>query len=96
MEYYKDNKIVIRDLKADDAEVIAAGERAQGWNASADKYGIRLKDAAEGRAVAMAAEYEGRVVGYINVYMERLGGAFLEEGVPEIVDFGVLIKYRRH
>ena len=96
MEYYKDDKIVIRDLKADDAEVIAAGERAQGWNASADKYGIRLKDAAEGRAVAMAAEYEGRGVGYINVYMERLGGAFLEEGVPEIVDFGVLIKYRRH
>ena len=96
MEYYKDGKITIRDLEEADAELIADGERKQGWDASADKYHTRLKDAAQGRAVALAAEYEGCVAGYINVYLECTGGAYQGKGLPEIVDFGVLQKYRRH
>ena len=96
MEYYKDDKITIRDLEEADAEVIAAEERKQGWDAAADKYNTRLKHVSEGRAVALAAEYEGCVAGYINVYFECNGGAYLGKGLPEIVDFGVLQKYRRH
>ncbi len=95
MVYYRDDKITIRDLEGPDAEVFASEERAQGWDASADKYYTRLKDAAEGRSVAMAAEYEGRAAGYINVYLDCIDGPFVGKGLPEIVDFGVLEKYRR-
>ncbi len=56
---------------------------------------MRLKDQAEGRAVALVAEYKGNVAGYINVYPSSTWGAFAGQGYPEIVDFGVLEKYRK-
>ena len=96
MDYYQDDQIRIRDLEEADAEKIAAAERAQGWEASADKYHIRLKDAKADRAVALAAEYEGETAGYINIYYNCTGGPFAGSGLPEIVDFGVLQKYRQH
>ena len=92
--YYQDNEITIRDLRESDAQIITDGEIAQGWDADKDKYLMRLKDQAEGRAVALAAEYRGAVCGYINVYPEPKYGAFAGKGYPEIVDFGVLEKYR--
>lgn len=96
MIYYDDGTIRIRTLAQDDAEAIAAEERAQGWiNAAADKYYMRLTDMREGRAVALAAEYRGEIAGYINVYPDSPWGAFGGKGLPEIVDFGVLEKFRR-
>jgi len=92
--YYQDNEITIRDLRESDAQIITDGEIAQGWDADKDKYLMRLKDQAEGRAVSLAAEYRGAVCGYINVYPEPKYGAFAGKGYPEIVDFGVLEKYR--
>lgn len=96
MDYYKDEKMRIRDLEEPDAQAIAAAERAQGWDASEDKYYLRMKDAKAGRAFALVCEYGGRAAGYINVYLQCAGGPFLGMGLPEIVDFGVLEKYRRH
>lgn len=43
----------------------------------------------------MVAEYEGNTAGYINVYPNALWGPFGGSGWCEIVDFGVLEKYRR-
>ncbi|MBQ9885263.1 MAG: GNAT family N-acetyltransferase [Lachnospiraceae bacterium] len=96
MIYYKDDEITIRDLREDDAQVITDEEIAQGWDATAEKYYLRLKDATEGKAVALVAEYFGNVAGYINVYPDCEWGAFGGKGLPEIIDFGVLEKYRRH
>ncbi len=56
---------------------------------------MRLKDQSEGKAIALAAEYKGNVAGYINIYPNSEWGAFAGRGYPEIVDFGVLEKYRR-
>lgn len=56
---------------------------------------MRLKDRAEGRSVALAAEFHGAVAGYINIYTDSKWGAFAGLGYPEIVDFGVLVKYQR-
>ncbi len=94
MLYYSDNEIVIRSMIPEDAQVITEEEIGQGWNASVEKYEMRLKDSAEGRAVSLVAEYKGKVAGYINVYIEAPAGAFAHTGYPEIVDFGVLEKYR--
>ncbi|MDE7209837.1 MAG: GNAT family N-acetyltransferase [Lachnospiraceae bacterium] len=94
--YYKDDEVVIRNLQESDAQIITDGEIEQGWDAHIDKYLTRLKDQAENRAIALAAEYRGNVAGYINVYPDSKWGAFANQGYPEIVDFGVLEKYRRH
>lgn len=95
MIYDNGQGIMIRNLEERDVEPIVQGEREQGWQATADKYETRLRDQREGRAVALAAEYEGNVAGYINVYPDSQWGAFGGRGYAEIVDFGVLEKYRR-
>ncbi len=95
MIYYQDDKILIRNMLPQDAPVFTEEERAQGWNADIGKYELRLRDQAEGRAVALTAEYEGSLAGYINVYPDSPWGSFGGKGLPEIVDFGVLEKYRR-
>ncbi len=96
MVYYQDDDVLIRDLRESDARVITDEEIAQGWEASIDKYLLRLRDQAEGRSVSLAAEYQGNIAGYINIYPDSKWGAFANQGLPEIVDFGVLEKYRRH
>ena len=95
MIYYSDQEITIRSLQPKDADAIAAEEVAQGWiNASPQKYYQRLQDQENGKAIALAADYRGQVAGYINVYFRPEQGAFANQGIPEIVDFGVLEKYR--
>lgn len=96
MIYYSDKELTIRSLTQEDATVIAAEEIAQGWiHASPEKYLQHLKDQQDGKAIALAAEYNGQAAGYINVYFRPEQGAFAGQNIPEIVDFGVLEKYRR-
>lgn len=97
MIYYQDSEVLIRDLQEIDAQTITDGEIAQGWDGEGrlEKYLMRLKDRAEGRCVALAAESQGGVAGYINIYTDSKWGAFAGHGYPEIVDFGVLVKYQR-
>ncbi len=96
MIYYQDGNILIRDLQETDIEPIVRGEREQGWDATADKYEMRIKDRDAGKAIAFVAEYNGHIAGYIHVYPDSGSGAFAQQGYPEIVDFGVLEKYRRN
>ena len=58
MIYNQNNEILIRNLQQSDAQIITDGEIAQGWDGEGrlDKYLMRLKDHAEGRAVALVAE----------------------------------------
>ena len=87
--------LVIRELRPEDIPPIAAGERAQGWlRAAEDKYVQRLKDKAEGKAIAvLCAELDGEPVGYVSLYAPKGNGVF--PSLPEIVDLGVLKKARR-
>ena len=97
MIYYENGPLMIRDLEEGDIPQIVQGEIEQGWvNASAEKYEMRLRHRTELKAVVLAAVYDGAAVGYINVYPDSPWGAFGGKGLPEIVDFGVLEKYRRH
>ena len=95
MIYYQDADILIRNMVPEDAQVIADEEIRQGWHATAEKYEMRLRDQAAGKCVSLVAEYKGNTAGYLNVYRDAYG-PFREKGYPEIVDFGVLEKYRRH
>jgi ribosomal protein S18 acetylase RimI-like enzyme len=60
------------------------------------KYLTRLNDHSTGKCLSLVAEYKGNVAGYINVYLKPKYGPFANSGYCEIVDFGVLVKYRNH
>ena len=96
MVYYTDNKILIRDMRQSDAQIITDEETAQGWSADVGKYESRLQHQSEGKAISLVAEYHGNDAGYINIYPDSEWGAFAGRGYPELVDFGVLEKYRRN
>ena len=88
------NDIVIRYMNESDPQIITNEEIKQGWNQSVKKYLKRLNDMSDGKCVSLVAEYKGEVAGYINLYVRRSEGPF--ENLPEIVDFGVLEKFRNH
>lgn len=95
MIYYEDSEIRIRNMEPKDAQILTDEEIAQGWHQTIDKYKMRLRHQAEGKAISFVAEYKGNVAGYINVYPNAASGPLANRGYSEIVDFGVLEKYRR-
>ncbi len=95
MIYYSDGELTIRTMTEADAHAIAAGEQAQGYDTTPDRFLSRLREQEEGTCVAIAAEYGGQIAGYIHVYPDSKRGPLGGQGCPEIVDFGVLEKFRR-
>ena len=94
MVYFSNGQITIRNMECKDAQAITDAEIEQGWDATIEKYQKRLEDQKLGKAISLVAEYSGKPVGYINIYPNSAWGAFGGKGYPEIVDFGVLEKYR--
>ncbi|MCM1578930.1 MAG: bifunctional histidine phosphatase family protein/GNAT family N-acetyltransferase [Ruminococcus sp.] len=87
--------ITVRSLSADDPEIFTLEEIAQGWqDSSAEKLQRRLADAVSGKAVALAADIDGKPAGYVSLYPYCMWGALGGKGYPEIVDLAVLEKYR--
>lgn len=95
MIYFEDEHLVIRDMQREDAAVFAEEERAQGINHTEEKYMIRMDHRDQSLCIALTAEYDGCPAGYISVYPKSIEGPFGNQDLPEIVDFGVLEKYRR-
>lgn len=95
MVYFSNGQLTIRNMEDKDAQAITDAEIGQGWDASVEKYQNRLEDQRLGKAISLVAEYSGKPVGYINIYPDNREGAFGGKGYPEIVDFGVLEKYRK-
>ena len=92
MIYYNVNDIVIRDMVETDPEIITHEEHLQGWvNQKIEKYTQRLKDVADGKCIALVAEYKGNVAGYFNVYPNSMGGSFGGKGLPELVDLHYIL-----
>lgn len=95
MIYAETEQLVIRDMVEADAEIITREEIAQGWHQKLEKYLARLEHQKKGLCISLVAEYEGQVAGYINIYPRSIEGPFGNKDLPEIVDFGVLEKFRR-
>lgn len=94
MTYYQDDHLLIRSMVEEDVQAITEAELAQGWHVEAAKQEMRLRDQQAGRSTALIAEYDGEVAGYVNLYRKALDGPEAFQHFPEIVDFGVLIKFR--
>lgn len=95
MIYYQDEELTIRRMQSGDISAITQAERDQGWHVEEAKQAQRFRDQEEGRSISLVAEYLGHVAGYINVYRQGIDGPEAFRHWPEIVDFGVLIKFRR-
>ena len=88
------NVLMIRSLCAEDVRIFTEEEIAQGWDSTPDKLTMRLAHEAAGKCISLVAEVDGQPAGYIFVYPDAQNGAFGGLGLPEIVDFAVLAKYR--
>ena len=95
MIYYSDGAILVRTMVEPDAQAIADAEIAQGYDTTPDRFLKRLQEQKEGKCIAFAAEYQGKIAGYNHVYPNAPWGPLGNQGFPEIVDFGVLEKFRR-
>lgn len=95
MIYCKNERITVRDMRMDDALSLFEAEKALGYGDPENRFPGRVKDAADGKCVALVAEADGLPVGYVCVYWEPDHGPFSGTRVPEIHDFGVLSTHRR-
>ena len=95
MIYYKDDELVIRDMEEADAQTFCDEYLAQGWHPEIEYYMMRIREAAEGKGVALTAVYQGHPAGSLYLYFNAADGPYKNKGWPEIIDFGVLMKYQR-
>ena len=94
MTYYQDENLRIRDMEPADAQILNDEYTAQGWHPDVNYYHMRMREAAEGKCIALTAEYKGRPAGNLYLYFDAQEGPFKGQGIPEIVDFGVLQKHQ--
>lgn len=95
MIYYQDEQLVIRSMEAADAQIFDDEYTAQGWHPDVEYYHMRMREAAEGKCVALTAVYQGHPAGSVYVYYNAEEGPFKDQNIPVIVDFSVLMKYQR-
>jgi ribosomal protein S18 acetylase RimI-like enzyme len=94
------NHIIIREMQSTDPPVMAAAFRAQGWNKPESQYLQYLQEHLSGERIVLLAEVEQQpplleFSGYLTIVWESEYSPFRKDHIPEIVDFNVLIKYRR-
>lgn len=94
MIYYDDGRIIIRTMKHEDAEVIFFEEKAQGWHPNIKIYEYYYSEQSCHNRYVFIAEYEGKVAGYTTLLPSAKDGPFVNQGIPEVVNFGVFIKYQ--
>lgn len=87
--------IHIRLLNESDPAVISQAFQEQGWERSAEQYIHYLAGQRNGERVTLVAEVDGAFAGYVNVLWNSYYPSFREQGIPEINDFNVLMKYQR-
>jgi GNAT superfamily N-acetyltransferase len=90
-----DRKVAIRELIEQDCAVISHAFTAQGWNKPSEQYVRYFQESLNGTRVVLLAEIDEQFAGYVTIVWESDYPPFCQAGIPEIVDFNVLKKYRR-
>ncbi|WP_366289580.1 GNAT family N-acetyltransferase [Paenibacillus sp. AN1007] len=89
------NTIHIRHLDKQDAQVISQAFQEQGWYKPSELYERYWEEQQQGARITLIAELDGQFAGYVNVIWTSDYPSFQEQGIPEISDFNVLMKFRR-
>ncbi|MCF7755760.1 GNAT family N-acetyltransferase [Paenibacillus xylanexedens] len=87
--------IHIRLLNESDPVIISKAFQEQGWGRSPEQYLHYLAEQQNGERVTLVAELNGEFAGYVNVLWNSSYPSFREQGIPEINDFNVLMKFQR-
>ena len=82
-------------LEGKDIPQIAKAFEQLGWNKPASQYEQYLKEQTQGIRDVYVALAEEQFAGYLTICWKSNYGPFQSEGIPEIVDFNVLPKFRR-
>jgi GNAT superfamily N-acetyltransferase len=88
-------KSTIREMTGNDCPIIAEAFTAQGWNKPVSQYLRYWQESLEEKRLILLAEYAGQFAGYLTIVWESEYPPFRQAGIPEIVDFNVLLKFRR-
>jgi ribosomal protein S18 acetylase RimI-like enzyme len=86
--------IQIREIDIKDATIISNAFKEQGWNKPIDLYLSYFEEQKNNERITLIAESDGNFAGYINIKWESHYPVFIENKIPEIMDFNVLVKYR--
>ncbi|MEC0370611.1 GNAT family N-acetyltransferase [Paenibacillus chibensis] len=87
--------IHIRALDERDPIIISQAFTEQGWDKPVELYLRYLEEQKQGTRVSLVAEEDHQFAGYVNVLWHSHYPFFQDQGIPEINDFNVLLKYRR-
>lgn len=88
-------KPLIRLLESKDIPEIANAFQELGWNKPASQYERYLLDQSAGLRHIYVAFIEAEFAGYLTICWHSSYEPFRSQGIPEIVDFNVLPKFRR-
>ena len=92
---FQDGTLAVRSMTGADVDDFVRGECEQGWHSTPAKLLMRLEHERAGKCVTLTAQLGEEAAGYVFVYPDSPWGAFGGRGLPEIVDFAVLEKFRR-
>ncbi len=92
---FMDGRLAVRSMTGADVDDFVRGECEQGWDSTPAKLLMRLEHERAGKCVTLTAQLEEEAAGYVFVYPDSPWGAFGGTGLPEIMDFAVLEKFRR-
>lgn len=88
-------KPLIRLLESKDIPEIAKAFQELGWNKPASQYERYLLDQSTGFRHIYVAFVKAEFAGYLTICWQSSYEPFRSQGIPEIVDFNVLPKFRR-
>lgn len=95
MVYYKDNDICIRTIEKRDLQTLVDGFAAQNWNKPYEQFLDYYNQQQNNGRTVIVCEKNGEAAGYVTLLPYAKIGPFANQGIPEIVDFNVLIKYQK-
>jgi GNAT superfamily N-acetyltransferase len=87
--------LLIRLLRNEDIQPIAAAFAAIGWDKPAAQYERYLAEQTAGERTVLVAFMAGEFAGYVTVCWQPDYPPFRAENTPEIQDFNVLPRFRR-
>lgn len=87
--------VEIHTLRSEDIQPIVAAFAELGWNKPAPQYKRYLDEQKSGQRLVLVAALKEIFAGYLTIVWESVYTPFREAGIPEIVDFNVLPKFRR-
>ena len=87
--------LILREIRETDCKKISDAFQKQGWDKPVSQFEKYLAYQLKGERDVIIAELDKEFVGYLTIQWQSDYIFFQKKGIPEIVDFNVLIKYQR-